>query len=155
VSEKCQLVRRLFEAVEARDAAAVVACYANEVEIHEAQSLTYGGVYAGPGAGLRHWEAVTSAWAPFKAGLAPDLDATFIDGEGDTVAVLFRARGIDGSGDRFDAPEVGIYTARDGAIVRSQMFHADSAAVAAFLRGEGNHKVARSSARRAPGAAGS
>ena len=147
VSEKAQLVRRLFAAVEALDAAAVVACYADEVEIHEAASLPYGGVYRGRDAGLRHWEAVTGAWAPFKAGLKPDLSATFIDGDGDTVAVLFRARGVDAAGNRFDEPEVGIYTVRDGAIVRSQMFHADTMAVGAFLLREGATNVAGSSGR--------
>jgi uncharacterized protein len=134
MSEKGELVRRLFKAVEQRDVDAVIACYADDVEIHEAESLPYGGVYRGRDAGLRHWKAVMGAWAPFKTGLAPDLDATFIDGEGDTVAVLFRARAIDASQRLFVAPEVGIYTVRDGAIVRSQMFHADGAAVARFLR---------------------
>jgi uncharacterized protein len=148
MSEKRQLVERLFEAVEARDAAAVVACYGDDVEIHEAQSLPYGGVYRGRDGGRRHWEAVTSAWRPFKHGLTRGLDPTFIEGDSDTVAVRFRARGIDAAGRRFDAPEVGLYTVRDEAIVRSQMFHADTAAVTAFLRRAGASKAADRSDRR-------
>jgi uncharacterized protein len=136
MSEKGEIVRRLFAAVEARDGDAVVACYADDVEIHEAESLPYGGVYGGRDGARRHWEAVSSAWRPFKRGLARGLDPTFIEGDSDTIAVHFRARGIDASGLRFDAPEVGLYTVRDGAIVRSRMFHADTAAVTSFLRGE-------------------
>lgn len=47
--------------------------------------------------------------------------------------MVFHARGIDASGRHFDAPEVAIYDVRDGKIVRSQMFHADAAAVSEFL----------------------
>ena len=32
-----------------------------------------------------------------------------------------------------DAPEVSVYHVRDGKVVQSQMFHADSSAVAQFL----------------------
>ena len=142
MSEKGDLVRRLFEAVEARDIAAVVSCYADDVEIHEAASLPYGGVYRGRDGALRHWERVISAWRPFQRGLKPNLSAVFVDGDDDTVAVLFRARGIGASGDRFDAPEVGIYQVREGRIVRSQMFHADTASVVSFLTGEGSGPAA-------------
>jgi uncharacterized protein len=148
MSEKLELVQRLFKAVEERDAAGVVACYADDVEIHEADSLPYGGVYCGRDGALCHWERVIGAWRPLQVGLRPDLSPGFIDGDGDTVAVLFRARGIDASGDRFDAPEVGIYKARSARIVRSQMFHADAAAVVRFLSGEGaGHAAATTRAR--------
>ena len=36
-------------------------------------------------------------------------------------------------GARLDAPEVSVYHVRDGKVLRSQMFHADSSAVAQFL----------------------
>jgi ketosteroid isomerase-like protein len=150
MSEKGDLVRRLFKAVEARDAAAVVSCYADDVEIHEAESLPYGGVYRGRDGALRHWERVIDAWRPFQRDLRTNLSAVFVDGDGDTVAVLFRARGINASGDRFEAPEVGIYQVRDRRIVRSQMFHADTASVVRFLAGEGAGHAAATTHQRTP-----
>jgi ketosteroid isomerase-like protein len=100
MSDAMDVVRRLFRAVERRDRDAVMACYAEDVEIHEAAVLPYGGTWRGP----------------------------------DTVCVLFRHRAVDPKrGTRFDAPEIGVYQVRDGKVVRSQMFHADSTAVARFL----------------------
>jgi ketosteroid isomerase-like protein len=133
MSEMVELVRALFDAVEALDVRAVVSCYDEEVEIHEAESLPYGGVYRGREGGREHWESVIAAWGPFKTPETLALDPVFIDGNQDTVAVLFRARGVDGAGSHFDEGEVGVYRVADGRIVRSQMFHADTAAVAEFL----------------------
>ena len=53
---------------------------------------------------------------------------------GCTVCALFRHRAVDpATGRRIDAPEISVYQVRDGRVVRSTMFHADSAAVARFL----------------------
>ena len=63
------------------------------------------------------------------------------------VAVLFRHRALDPEGGRsFDQPEVSIYEVRDGLVVRSQMFHADSAAVTGFLEEAGRSADAGESA---------
>jgi hypothetical protein len=57
---------------------------------------------------------------------------------GDAVCALFRLRSVDPEGDqRLDATEVGVYEVRGGRIVRSQMFRADSGAVARFLEEAG------------------
>ena len=101
MSDDVDVVRRLFDAVEARDLDRVLDCYSDDVEIAEAEVLPYGGVW-GDGAG--------------------------------TVCAVFHHRARDRvSGERFDAPEVGIYRIRDGRVAASQMFHADSAAVIRFL----------------------
>lgn len=56
------------------------------------------------------------------------------DGTG-TVTVLFRHRAVDHARkEHLDAAEVGVYQVRGGRITCTQMFHADSAAVARFLR---------------------
>ena len=48
--------------------------------------------------------------------------------------VLFTHRAVDRPcGRRLAEPEVSVYRVREGRVVRSQMFHADSAAVAGFL----------------------
>jgi uncharacterized protein len=133
MSEKGDVVRRLFRAVEERGPY-VLDCYADDVEIHEAESLPYGGVYRGHDGARRHIARWRSTWDRFQTDAERRLDAVFVDGEGDTVAVVFRHRAVDPeTGRRLDAAEVGIYEVRDGKIVRSQMFHSDTAAVLRFL----------------------
>ena len=130
-----EVVRRLFAAVEERDLEGVLACYSEDVEIHEADVLPYGGVWRGHDGAARHAAAFVEAWNPFQGSGETRLDArVWGDGAG-TVSALFRHRAVDPArGEQLDAPEVSIYQLRDGRIVRSQMFHADSAAVARFLR---------------------
>jgi ketosteroid isomerase-like protein len=134
MSENGDLVRRLFKAVEARDLEAVLACYDEDIEIHEAGALPYGGVYRGHEGAIQHAAGWLEAWGQLQTPDEYRLDATFLEGEGDTVGAVFRHRAVDSEhGERFDAPEVGIYQIRAGKIVRSQMFHADSADVLDFL----------------------
>ena len=45
--DEVQVVRRLFGAVEGRDRDELLACYAEDVEITEAQVLPCGGTYRG------------------------------------------------------------------------------------------------------------
>jgi uncharacterized protein len=133
--EHVEVVRRLFQAVEERDLQGVLDCYDEGVEIHEAASLPYGGIYRGHDGAVKHAIGFLAAWDDHQGEAEQRLDPHFFAGDdGATVAVLFRHRAIDqASGRRLDAPEVSIYEVRDGKIVRSQMFHADSAAVAQFL----------------------
>ena len=134
MSENGELVRRLFKAVEDRDLQAVLDCYDEDIEIHEAPSLPYGGVYRGHEGAIQHAAGWLGAWGPLQSPAEYRLDATFLEGEDDTVGAVFRLRAVDDQhGERLDAPEVGIYKVRDGKVVRSQMFHADSAAVLDFL----------------------
>jgi ketosteroid isomerase-like protein len=134
-------VRRLFTAVEDRDLNRVLDCYSDDVEITEAAVLPYGGVYRGRDGATAHAEGFMRAWGGLQGPAESRLVARFWgDGDG-TVCAVFRHRACDGvTGARFDAPEVGIYQIRDGRVARSQMFHADSAAVVDFLRNTaGNH----------------
>jgi uncharacterized protein len=133
MSERADVVRRLFTAVEERDLETILDCYDEQIEIHEAESLPYGGTYRGHDGALEHATAWAEAWGPLQTPDEYRLDPTFLDGEGDTVGVVFRHRAVDRRGDRLDGPEVGIYEIRGGKVVRSRMFHADSAAVAGFL----------------------
>jgi ketosteroid isomerase-like protein len=133
MSENGDVVRRLLSAVEEREPY-VLDCYAEDIEIHEAESLPYGGVYRGHAGAQRHIAGWLGTWDRFQTDSERRLEAVFIDGEGDTVAAVFRHKAVDpDSGRRLDAPEVGIYQVRDGKVVRSQMFHADTAALLCFL----------------------
>jgi hypothetical protein len=49
------------------------------------------------------------------------------------VVVLWRQRGVDGAGNRFDCPVLGLYEVRDRKLVRAQMFYFDTTATAVFL----------------------
>jgi ketosteroid isomerase-like protein len=76
--------------------------------------------------------AIRASWAPLQAEYP--VGAEFCDGPGDTVIALFRHRATDAAtGESLDEPEVSVYEVRDGKVVRSQMFHADSARVGEFL----------------------
>ena len=75
-----------------------------------------------------------TAWNPYQGPTEIKLDPhIWGDGAG-TVCVLSRHRAVDPKrGARLDATEVSVYHVRDRKVVRSQMFHADSSAVAQFL----------------------
>lgn len=133
-----ELVRRLFAAVERRDLAAVVECYHEEIEIHEAESLPYGGVHRGLDGAVRHAAQFVATWAPFQTPAEQRLDATFAGAEDGTVVAVFRHRAVaPACGRRLDEPEVAVYRLRAGKVVRSQMFHADPAALLRFLAESG------------------
>jgi ketosteroid isomerase-like protein len=132
--DEADVIRRLFEAVERRDAVGVMACYADDVEIHEAAVLPYGGTWRAHEGALAHAQGFLAAWASYQGPDEIKLDPTFWADDSGTVCALFRHRAVDRArGVRLDLPEVGVYHVRDGKVVRSQMFHADSAAVAQFL----------------------
>ena len=129
------VVRRLFAAVEDRDFDGLLACYSDDVEINEADVLPYGGVWRGRQGIADHAAGFMRAWGNLQGPDEVRLDAQFFGDGAGTVCAVFRHRAVDPqTGTRFDAPEVGVYEVRDQHVVRSQMFHADSAAAAAFLR---------------------
>jgi len=128
------VVRRLFAAAEQRALDRVLACYSDDVEIAEAGSLPYGGVWRGRDGAIAHAESFMRTWSSFQGPAEVRLDARFwSDGTG-SVCAVFRHRAVDTiTRARVDSPEVGIYCVRDDRIVSSQMFHADSAALLDFL----------------------
>jgi len=135
MSDDIAVLRRLFAAVEDRDFDGLVACYSDDIEINEADVLPYGGVWRGREGVAGHAAGFMRAWGSLQGPDESRLDAQFFSDGAGTVCAVFRHRAVDPeSGARFDAPEVGVYQVRDEHVVRSQMFHADSAAAAAFLR---------------------
>ena len=134
MTDDVDVVRRLFTAVEERDYDGLLACYSDDVEINEAAVLPWGGVWRGPDGVAAHAAEFMRTWGALQGPQESQLDAQFVSDGAGTVCAVFRHRGVDPvSGARFDAPEVGVYQVRDGRVAKSQMFHADSAAVVAFL----------------------
>ena len=131
--ENVTAIRRLFAAVERRDLAGVLAAYAPDVVIHEAETLPYGGTYRGLKGAERHAHAYEGTWAPFQEPGTRSLSAEVLDA-GEHVVVLWRQRGQTPDGKRsIDLPAVSVYRMRDGWIAESRMFQQDTAAIARFL----------------------
>jgi ketosteroid isomerase-like protein len=135
VTDDVDVVRRLFTAVEERDLDGLLACYSDDIEINEADVLPWGGVWRGPEGVAAHAAKFMRTWGAVQGSQESRLDAQFFSDGAGTVCAVFRHRGVDPvTGARFDAPEVGVYRIRNDRVARSQMFHADSAAVVTFLR---------------------
>jgi uncharacterized protein len=134
MTDDVDVVRRLFTAVEERDFDGLLSCYSEDVEINEAAVLPWGGVWRGPDGVADHAAEFMRTWGALQGPHESQLEARFFSDGAGTVCAVFRHRGVDPvSGARFDAPEVGVYQVRDGRVAKSQMFHADSAAVVTFL----------------------
>jgi ketosteroid isomerase-like protein len=133
--ENVDAARRLFKAIEERDLAGVLEAYDPDIVIREASSLPYGGVYDGLEGALRHASAYGQAWAALQAPADMVTDPVFLDA-GEYAVVLWRQRGLASDGRKLDLPAVNIYKMRDGKIIESQMFHADTKAILQFLDGE-------------------
>jgi uncharacterized protein len=134
MADDVDVVRRMFTAVEERDFDGLLACYSDDIEINEAAVLPWGGVWRGPDGVAAHAAEFMRTWGALQGPQESRLDAQFFSDGAGTVCAVFRHRAVDpAGGSRFDAPEVGVYRIRDDRVVRSQMFHADSAAVVAFL----------------------
>lgn len=134
--ENLEATRRLFKAVEKRDVTGVLAAYAPEVIIRDAESLPYGGVYHGLEGAMQHAEGALQTWNSLQPSSAErQMDGMFLDA-GDYVIVLWRLKGRDVTCDRtLNSPTVSVYKLRDGKIVESQMFYSDTTAIVQFLQG--------------------
>jgi ketosteroid isomerase-like protein len=134
-----EVVLGAFSALEERDQEKLFALFHDDVELHEAPSLPYGGTTRGKGA-LRDQLATApertwlGTWGPLQPTEAERrMDPRVLASSGDEVVILYTQRAISRSGERFEAPVTGLYEVREGKLARAQMFHYDTAAVLAFL----------------------
>jgi uncharacterized protein YciI/ketosteroid isomerase-like protein len=131
-------IRALYAAIEARDADAVWRVHADDVVVHEAPSLPYGGTYFGPDGVRRHAFGYVAAWNPVQRDEDRRLDPELV-ADGDRVAVLWHQRAHDhATGEAMDMPMVTIHTMVGGRVVESRMFHFDTVVLRDLLaRGRG------------------
>lgn len=128
-------VRKLLAAVEKRDLHAVLDCYHDNVEINESSALPYGGVYRGHRGVIEHAIGFIETWGSYQTRAEYTLDPTFLESDDGTVVALFRHRAVDPISERrLDMAEIGVYRVCDGKVVRTQMFHFDTAAIGTFLK---------------------
>jgi uncharacterized protein len=129
----------VIRAVEERDGERLLDLFRDDVQLHEATSLPYGGVTSGKASVLEQIERAPEAtwlgtWGPVQPTEAERrMDPRVLweaDGE---VVVLYHQRAVAPDGERFDSPVIGLYQVRDGKLARAQMFHYDTAAINAFL----------------------
>jgi hypothetical protein len=127
-----RVVAALFEAVDCRDAG-VRAAYDENITIHEAVSLPYGGEYHGLEGSLRHGQGFRAAWDRFQPQQARGLNPR-IFADGDHIVVLWRHK-LENTktGDSLDLPAVSVYRMENAKIIDSRMFHFDTAALLRFL----------------------
>jgi ketosteroid isomerase-like protein len=130
-NENVEVVREVFRAIENRDGARLGALLDPEVEFLWAPSLPYGAnVHERPTDGPT-W---AGTWIPLQPTDAEQrMDMRVVAASNDEVVALWRQKGITPEGHRFDGEVLALYRVRNGKLARAQMFHFDSAEVAAFL----------------------
>lgn len=136
---KAEILLATIRAVEERDVEALFGLYHDDVEFHDAPSLPYGGSFRGKQ--LHREQLETSphrTWLGTWGPLQPTererrMDPRVVAVDAGEVVVRYRQRALAPSGERFDAPVIGLYQVRDGKLARAQMFHFDTAAIVDFV----------------------
>lgn len=127
------IIRKLFLAVENRDPVGVLGAYDPAIEIHEAPSLPYGGVYKGHQGAFQHATGYRAAWDGLQAENERSLGAEVL-AAGDRVMVFWTQKGrVAATNQNFAMPVVSVYRMEAGRVIESRMFHFDVAATRDFL----------------------
>jgi ketosteroid isomerase-like protein len=141
--QQVETVRRLFEAVDRHDLAAILEAYHPEVVIHEAPSLPYGGNYHGHEGALQHVNGFYRTWEALKPGLAGKAPAevrqesstVFLETTQGYVVVFGINRAVvPQSGRKLAVPEAFVFKMRDGKVDESWMLNQDTVAILEFLK---------------------
>ncbi len=129
--ENVAVVLQVFNAIEQRDLPRVLESCCSDVEFHWPPSLPYGGISRGFGGDRPTWSAT---WAPLQpTETERKMGPRVVAASEEEVVVRWQQRGIGPTGERFDAPVLGLYRMRDRRLARAEMFYFDTAAVNTFL----------------------
>jgi ketosteroid isomerase-like protein len=130
-NENVDVIREVFRAIETRNGPRLAELLDPEVEFHWAPALPYGGNIHERASDGPTW---AGTWIPLQPTDAEQrMDARIVAASDDEVVALWHQRGVTPGGDRLDGEVLGLYRVRNGKLARAQMFHFDSAEVAAFL----------------------
>jgi uncharacterized protein len=134
-----EVVLGVIQAVEERDGEKLFELYHEDVQVHEAPSLPYGGVVEGVPSLKEQIENTPEktwlgTWGPLQPTEAERrFDPRVISERNGEVVVLYHMRAVAPDGERFESPVIGLYEVRDGKLARAQMFHYDTQGINAFL----------------------
>ncbi|MBC8161499.1 MAG: nuclear transport factor 2 family protein [Roseiflexaceae bacterium] len=93
-----------------------------EFELHQAESLPYGGVYRGYESVTKFFEVFGRTWANFQS-----TDVEYLEA-GDYVIVRSRIRGqAKQSGNELEMPMIQVFQMRDGKAITAHPFYWDTA----------------------------
>jgi ketosteroid isomerase-like protein len=134
-----EVVLGVIQAVQERDGEKLFELYHEDVQLHEAASLPYGGVVDGMPSFREQLEtAPEETWLGTWGPLQPTeeerrFDPRVLSEKDGEVAVLYWMRAVAPDGERWESPVIGLYEVRDGKFYRAQMFHYDTQAMNAFF----------------------
>jgi ketosteroid isomerase-like protein len=133
-SESVGVVLEAFTAVEQRDEERQRDLFHPDAEFHWPPSLPYGGTVREREVETGRVHTWEETWDPLQPTDAERrMDPRVVAASGEEVIVLWRQRGVDPTGERFDSPVLGLYQVREGKLVRAQMFYFDPVAANRFL----------------------
>lgn len=129
----------VIRAVQERDAERLSELVHDDIQLHDALSLPYGGITEGKASIQEQAERPSETtwlgtWGPVQPTDAERrMDPRVIAENDGEVVVLYHQRALAPDGERFDSPVIGMYDVREAKLARAQMFHYDTAAINAFL----------------------
>lgn len=126
-----EMIRRLFQAVEAREIAPMYEIYSPDVVIREAPSLPFGGEHASHTGILSHARGSSKRGITSKTPMTAEWMLSSLTRETGFACWRQRAHGRDGS--KIDLPVVSVYEVHEGRVLRATMHHLDTAALLDFL----------------------
>ena len=138
-----ETVKRLFDAVNRHDEAALLEAYQPEVVIHEAACLPYGGDFHGHEGALAHLHAFYKTWQGMKPSIVQEMyeeaqqenPLVFLETKQDYVVVFGRNMAVaPQSGRRLNIPEAWVFKMQDGKVAESWMLNQDTVAILDFLK---------------------
>ena len=123
-------IRRLYDALSARDASVIQELFAPDATIWQSPELPWGGEYEGH-------DGVFTFFLSLVEHIESQVTTEALFAAGDHVVQTGRTRGtVRANGAPFDIPEVHVWELRDGRIVRYQSY-IDTPAMLAALSREG------------------
>ena len=134
-SRNVEIVRRIMGAVRERNLTVLLETYASDIEIHDAESLPYGGSYRGHQGMVENARGFLQTWDRLQTAADRDPEE-FIFGSDDHVVALWRLKASGKDGQRLDLPAISLFQLHDQKVVRLQMFHYDTAAIGRFLQSQ-------------------
>lgn len=120
------LVRRLYDAMAARDVEALMAMFGEDVVVEQTEELPWGGHFTGH-------DGLGTFFLTLIGTITSQVTISTIFAAGDVVVQVGRTAGtVNATGRPFDVDEVHLLTVRDGKVVRFEA-HIDTPAMLAAL----------------------